>query len=93
MGETYGALQAMWRGAHETDPELAAAMRAIAPDELRHAALGWTIAAWMDTKLDDLARARVRRARSEAARALVGNAPSAAERALAAGLNRDLWAA
>ena len=93
VGETFGALQAEWRAAHEPDAEIAEAMRAIAPDELRHAALGWTIAAWIDGKLDDAARARVAAARAEAARTLVRDLERPDERALALGLSRHLWAA
>lgn len=93
VGETYGALQAAWQASHERDADLAAAMSAIAPDELRHAALGWAVAAWLDTKLDDAERTRVREARFTAARAIVANAPSEDERALAKGLLRELWAA
>jgi len=93
VGETFGALQAEWRAAHESDVEVAEAMRAIAPDELRHAALGWTIAAWIDGKLDDAARARVAAARTEAARTLVCDLERPDERTLALGLCRELWAA
>ena len=92
VGETYGALYAAWQATHETDVELATAMSAIAPDELRHAAFGWQVAAWIDAKLDDVERTRVRDARTEAARALVTEARSAQERALAIGLSNALWA-
>ena len=66
VGETFGALYAEWHAQHAPDPELREAMREIAPDELRHAALGWAVAAWAESKLDAQARARVRSARNEA---------------------------
>lgn len=74
VGETYGALLASWQAVHAHDAEVRDAMREIAPDELRHAALGWAIAAWTETQLSEEARERVRRARDEAARAMLQNA-------------------
>lgn len=68
--ETYGALVAWWQCEHARDAELAAAMRAIADDETRHAALSWRVHAWMRTQLDDAANARVEAARREAVEAL-----------------------
>ncbi len=94
VGETFGAAQAAWRASHTTDDDMARAMGRIAPDELRHAALGWAVAAWVDAKLDEPARARVRAARNRAARELLQNATmSAEERAIAASLTERLWAA
>src|SRR6185295_19226548 len=46
VGETYGALAAAWQGEHAPHAEVRDVMRAIAPDELRHAALGWAVDAW-----------------------------------------------
>lgn len=57
--ETYGALVAMWQAKAAGDPAIARAMKKIAADETRHAALSWSLAAWIDTRLDDAARARV----------------------------------
>ncbi len=74
VGETYGALVATWQAEHARDAEVRDAMRAIAPDELRHAALGWAIADWADTQLSSEARERVRHAREEAARHLLQSA-------------------
>jgi hypothetical protein len=71
VGETYGALYALWQQGRTDDADLAGAMHAIAPDELRHAALGWAVAAWADTLLTVPARRRVRAARDEAVRALL----------------------
>jgi len=73
VGETYGALLAVWQAEHASDPDVRAAMREIAPDETRHAALAWAIAAWADARMSEDARARVRRARDEAVRALAAD--------------------
>jgi hypothetical protein len=71
VGETFGALLAMWQAERTTNLGLARALRAIAPDEVRHAALAWAVSAWAETKLDDAARARVRSARDAKAAELV----------------------
>jgi hypothetical protein len=39
--ETYGALTAIWQARTAKDPSVAAAVRRIARDETRHAALSW----------------------------------------------------
>ena len=70
--ETFGAAVTMVQAATAGDRAVRAAMRTIARDELRHAELSWSIARWLDEKLDDAARSRVRRARDDAGRALVG---------------------
>jgi hypothetical protein len=41
-------------------------MRRIATDEMRHAALAFEVAAWLETRLDPPARARVHAARKSA---------------------------
>jgi hypothetical protein len=64
--ETFGALFAMHQAEAANDPHVRATMASIAPDETRHAALGWAVAAWADAKLDADARARVEGARREA---------------------------
>lgn len=46
-------------------------MRRIAVDEMRHAELAWSVAAWIETRLDPAGRERVRAARNKAARALI----------------------
>jgi hypothetical protein len=68
--ETFGALLALWQAAHAEDAEVKRAMKKIAADETRHAALAWSIAAWADARLDDAARARVQAARAEAVETL-----------------------
>jgi hypothetical protein len=93
VGETYGALYAAWQSTHETDADIARAMRAIAPDELRHAALGWAVAAWIEPLLTDDERTRVEAARLAAARDIMARASSPEEHALATGLMREVWAA
>jgi hypothetical protein len=64
--ESMGALVAAHQAAHATDPRLARAMRQIARDEVRHAALAWAIDAWAMPRLDGAARARVRAAQLDA---------------------------
>lgn len=68
--ETYGALVAHWQAARAADPELRAIFARIARDETRHAALGWAIARWADTRLTASGRRRVARARRRAVRTL-----------------------
>ena len=69
-------------------------MASIAPDELRHAALGWAVHAWAEQRLELDARERVRRARDEAAAALLREArETREEHALASAMASLLWAA
>jgi hypothetical protein len=68
--ETFGALLATWQAERADDPAVRRAMRTIAKDETRHAALSWRVAAWADRKLDAKQRARVRAARDRAVREL-----------------------
>ena len=58
--ESFAALVAMHQAAHAEDPEVARAMRVIARDEARHAALAWSIHAWATRRLGARGRARVR---------------------------------
>jgi hypothetical protein len=60
--ESFAALVAMHQAAHAEDPSVARAMRCIARDEARHAALAWSIHAWATRGLSPRARARVRAA-------------------------------
>jgi hypothetical protein len=73
IGETYGALLASWQADHAKDAEVQEVMRSIAPDELRHAAVGWAVAAWAEPRLSDDAKARVCQAREQAVRDLLRN--------------------
>lgn len=93
VGETFGAALARFESDHATHEDVRSAMRAIADDELRHAALGWAVAAWAETRLPREARERVRTARNAAARELIGAIDGPRERALAAEIHRELWAA
>jgi hypothetical protein len=68
--ETFSALVAGWQAQHATDPELAAAMKAIAEDETRHAALAWAVARWLEPQLDRGARRILRASVRGALRAL-----------------------
>ncbi len=65
--ETFGALVATLQVRRARDPEIAAAMREIARDETRHAALAWAVAAWIEPTLRDDERASLRDARKESA--------------------------
>ena len=64
--ETFAALVALWQADHAADPHIAAAMKEIAVDESRHAALAWSVAAWADPLLDAGARKRVEAAKLKA---------------------------
>jgi hypothetical protein len=105
--ETFGAAIATMQAAKARDAEVRAAMSHIARDETRHAELSWALAAWLDRKLDDAGRARVRQARDRAVRGLLRSAgrernrelietvglPTAHEAcAIAGDLARTLWA-
>lgn len=92
VGETFGALLAAWHSERAREPDVRAAMREIAPDELRHAALGWAVAAWLDGRLPRDARDRVRHAREQAVRDLLHDTcmdPEAGP--LAARMNAAFW--
>lgn len=108
VGETYGAVVAEWQARHAEDRTVRDALGAIARDEREHAALGWSIAAWLDERLDDDARGRVRGAAREAVTRLAGTlahepsptlvayagVPSApVARALVESLRSSLWSA
>jgi hypothetical protein len=67
--ETWGAACAVAQSMRATDLEIRRAMRAIARDELRHAALSWDLAEWIASRLTPNERALVV---EERARALVG---------------------
>ncbi len=57
--ETFGALVAEWQALHATDRRVRRLYRGIAADELRHAALSWRVARWLEPRLDQRARRRV----------------------------------
>lgn len=84
--ETFGAAVAMAQAARATDPVIARVMRRVAMDETRHAAFAWKTKAWLASRLDADASARVDGAMRDAIDALAGEAalePSADVRAQA----------
>jgi hypothetical protein len=68
--ETFGALIAAWQARHARDAGIRRAMRRIATEEARHAALAWAVARWMEPRLDPRARRAVRSARRVAVETL-----------------------
>lgn len=68
--ETFGALVGLHQAEHAADPEVRTAMRQIAEDEVRHAALAWQIAAFIEKKLPKEQARAVERARRSAIRNL-----------------------
>jgi hypothetical protein len=64
--ETFGAALLAVQSQRAVDPALRALLRRIAGDEVRHAALSWRIAGWLDGQLDARGRRRVARARRRA---------------------------
>jgi hypothetical protein len=69
--ETWGALVATRDAQTHANPAVRAAMKRIAPDETRHAALAWSISSWLEPRLTRGARQRVRQARREEGRRIV----------------------
>lgn len=103
--ETYGAIDATWMARNARDPRVRAAMKVIARDETRHAALAWQVFASSSERLGATARTRIEKARRAAVRQLsdelamppspslidAGLVPSAPERvALLCTLERQL---
>jgi hypothetical protein len=104
--ETWSALVACWQAEHARDETVARAMRRIAADETRHAALSWEVARFLDARLDAAARARVAAARARAIAELeraaaasphvelvrdLGLPGADASRALARGMRVHVW--
>ena len=84
--ETYAALLACHQAKAARDPAIAGMMRQIAGDEIAHATLSFDIHAWLQTRLDDAARARVTAAHVLAVQALERDCeaePNAVQRELA----------
>jgi len=69
--ETYGALAALVQSERATDAGVRDAMRRIAPDEKRHAALALAVSEWIAPKLTSTERARVACAKNRAAERLL----------------------
>lgn len=106
--ETFGALTATLQADRAGDARVKAAMRKIAVDETAHAGLAWAVAEWLDTKLDEATKARVRDAKANAIDELrrevctdqpaqlqhIAGLPSADEAArMLEGMTQTLWAA
>lgn len=68
--ESYGALVALWQARLARDPIVAHAMRSIARDEIRHAALSWSVARWAHQRLPEAPRKRLRQAQRQAIQTL-----------------------
>ena len=68
--ETFGAVMTLVQAASAADAGVRRVMRALAKDELEHAALAWRIARWLDARLDVHGRAQVATARRAAVDAL-----------------------
>jgi hypothetical protein len=64
--ETYGALVALWQARVARDPVVATAMSDIAADEIRHAALSWSVSRWANRVLPERPRQRLRQAQQQA---------------------------
>lgn len=80
--ETFGAVIARIQADRATDPALRTMLDSIAHDELGHAVLSWRIAEWLDARIADGARERVREARAQKLMALRGDASSDVRTAL-----------
>jgi hypothetical protein len=80
--ETFGAAVAMFQANRAGDERMRRVMQGIAHDEARHAELSWKLASWLDEKLDSSARARVKRARTQAVAALAREVTQATDRSL-----------
>lgn len=104
--ETYGALVGAYQAARARDLQLRMAMRAIAADEARHAALAHAIQAWALPRLNPAEREQLRRAQVEAVFELAkecqvpldrelqeqaGLPPPGVAGALVGELTRELW--
>lgn len=80
--ETYGALIALHQAEHAADPELRDAFRAVAADEIAHAAFSWELAAWFEQALGVPERVALASAFREARRTLRPQAADATDLAL-----------
>src|SRR5262249_40000138 len=72
--ETWGAAAAAWQARTARSPAIRRAMRAIAPDELRHAELAARLGRFYATRLSRVARGRVASAKRCAIGELVADA-------------------
>jgi hypothetical protein len=86
VNETFGAAVGMVQAMTASDPRVRSAMRPIARDEMRHAELAWEVARWVDRRLTDRERARVKKARAAAVLRLVEQVSREVDRELVEGL-------
>jgi rubrerythrin len=86
--ETFGALVATWQAKNARDSEIRLAMKRIAVDETRHAALSWAVARALESRLDARAKRRITAARVRTIATLrrEATAPVSPEVARSAGL-------
>jgi len=101
--ETFGALLALHQATHARGAGVRAAMKRIARDEIRHAALSWDVHGFFAARLDDATRAEIRDAMRAAAddasrsdvpahvRRAVGLPSDDEARAIVAALRASLW--
>jgi len=80
--ETWAAMEALAQSSRAARPGVAAAMGPIADDEVRHAALAWQVAAWLEPRLSEAERAAVREAREGARAALAARVACGYDRGL-----------
>lgn len=80
--ETFGAVLARIQAERAVDPDLRDMLEGIARDELGHAFLSWRIAEWLDARIADDARERVREARAQKLAELDREIPPEARAAL-----------
>ena len=90
VGETFGAALADWQAMHAAHPDLRSASEAIHDDEAGHAELAWELDAWIQPRLSESERERVRIERERAIEALESDA-SPMQRALVTSLRSELW--
>jgi len=64
--EAFGAAVALWQAEHAGDPTIRRTMTAIAKDEIRHAAISFRVARFLDARLSSRERERVQNARTRA---------------------------
>lgn len=76
VGETWGALQALWQARFSSDRAVRAVTRRVARDEARHAALAWGVDAWARERLSASEREGIAEARETAVASLGARAPS-----------------
>jgi rubrerythrin len=80
--ETFGAVVGAHQALRAGDEQVAAAMRGVAEDEIRHAELSWALAAWLEPQLTDEERLKIDQAKRDAVMTLRKQASEAVDPAL-----------